>query len=103
MGCFCLVVQESEVSRAWEPMVWDCNLIYNDGFDSLLPFMKKEDEAFECCAECGKNAVFRWYRVTEAHVPKSEFWICSACNTVNEDIQVRHSIYFRRLREKLQK
>ena len=71
-------------------------------FDSLLPFMKNEPKLDERCVDCGKNAVFRWYRITEAHVPRETIWVCSACNTVNEDIQVRSSIYFRRLREKLQ-
>ena len=57
-------------------------------FDSLLPFMKDKKD-YEFCALCGKNSVFRWYRVTAAHIPKENLWVCSACNAVNEDIMVR--------------
>ena len=59
-------------------------------FDSLLPFMKAEKH--ECCTECGKNAVLRWYRVTALHLPKAEHWHCNACNDVMEDIQVRSKV-----------
>ena len=64
--------------------------------------MKNEVDKHECCTECGKNSVFRWYRVTAAHIPRdNRFWRCSACAQVEEDIQVRRSVSFRKLKEKL--
>ena len=72
----------------------NCLIVNSDGFDSLLPFMKQKE--FEYCAECGKNSVFRWYRVTPAHLPKDEHWHCNACNAVMEDIQVRRNVSIHR-------
>ena len=59
--------------------------------------MKKEaDKDYEHCAVCGKNSVFRWYRVTPAHLPQENLWICNACAQVEEDIQIRHSVSIHR-------
>ena len=54
--------------------------------------MKNEPKLDERCTECGKNAVFRWYRVIEAHIPREAIWVCNACNAVNEDFRVRFTV-----------
>ena len=63
--------------------------------------MKNEPKLDERCTECGKNAVFRWYRTTAAHVPREAIWVCNACNAVNEDFRVRFTVALGKRKEAL--